>query len=173
MVFASPPQAHHWEGLNKAYALCTTFLLLKCFVSVMLAGDLEKTDVPEDKCIKIGDPKNHADRPRYKNVASNDLENIPLHLVVFWGAFIMQTASNMQGRGSDETIALGVFMVIYTTMRFFHSICYYTGLQPWRTVFFLVSMCCVIGAGSLLVSAAWNIDTSLYVQATIPTVIPV
>ena len=158
------PTAFQWNALIRAYAICTLALLLKYFASVMLAADQEKAHLPEEGVVNnlIGNPKNfsEATRKRYKGVTNNDIECIPLHLVIFWAAYVLQTQANAQGNGSLETVALTCLVVIYTATRTLHSVCYYCGLQPWRTVSFLIATMSAWGAGALLVAAAFNIDTS-------------
>ena len=89
---------------------------------------------------------------------ANDLENIPMHLSIFWAAFILQNYVNASNKGVQTTTALTCLIVIYTALRTAFTVCYIFGLQPYRTLAFLLSNFCVFGASALLVAAAFQLD---------------
>ena len=157
------PSATEWNGLFRSYAVCTLFLQLKYFVSVMIAADKEKAHLSEDRVLDAGlknsDPVTWQ---RNKGVSANDLENIPLQVAIFWAAFLVQQYANASGLGKKETVALTVLFVVYTGMRFVHSICYYFALQPFRSISFMLSQFCQFGAGCILIASAFQIDTAKF-----------
>jgi len=156
------PNASEWNALFQTYSICTLVLVIKVFVSNMIAADKVKEHLAEDKIIAIPGLVNAPEdrRRRHQGVCSNDQENIPLHLVVFWAAFLVQQYTNAGGNGKYETVALTVLIAAYTGLRLFHSLSYYYALQPWRTLSFLLSTMSAWGAVSLLVAAAFQVDTN-------------
>jgi len=97
---------------------------------------------------------------RREKVVHNNLENIPLNLVIFWGALVVQCFSNATGHGDLETTLLTYLILIYTICRFAYTICYLYGLQPFRTLFFVLGLSCVISAACIAIRSAWKIDMS-------------
>ena len=65
---------------------------------------------------------------RYRRAHRNALENIPLFLIT--GFLLTQTQIGF-------TFA-GVIFGVFTLTRVMHSICYVSGLQPWRTASFAI-----------------------------------
>jgi len=58
----------------------------------------------------------------------NDLENIPIFLILAW---IYVTAGL-------STAAFVIYCVVFVLARIAHTICYLNSIQPWRTVAFTV-----------------------------------
>ena len=96
----------------------------------------------------------------------HDIENIPFHFAIFWAAFIVQNLSNMSGNGDQETTALTCLVVIYAGIRTLYSLCYVFALQPWRTVFFILSQLTVATTSCVLIASAFQVDTSKILPAT-------
>lgn len=155
------PTATQWNNLFQAYAICTLFLLVKVWVSNMIAADKKKSHLPEDKMLDVGLANPPEDKwARYKGVCSNDLENIPIQLVSFWAAFVVLQYLNISGNGRYETQALTVLFVAYTGLRFCHSLCYYWALQPFRSLSYMLSTFCAMGSACVLVASAVQIDAA-------------
>ena len=97
---------------------------------------------------------------RRQRVLANDLENVPMHLLVFLLTFVVQNLVNMSGYGNDGTQALCVLYVAYAVFRCGFSLCYVLALQPYRTVFFLLSQITVFVTAGILLKGAWTVDVS-------------
>lgn len=109
-----------------------------------------------------GEPKpNPPDIKRRVRVFANDLENIPFHTTVFWGAFIVQCFVNLNGKnhGERETVALTALIVIYSGLRFLYSACYIFAIQPVRSIAYIFANLAVLAAACILVASAFKIDT--------------
>ena len=73
----------------------------------------------------------------------NDLENIPLFLIIALGYVLV---------GGDTTIGL-VYFTIYSLSRALHTIFYLNRLQPWRTIAYQVSSITMV---VMLVHSIWQ-----------------
>lgn len=67
---------------------------------------------------------------RYTKIVRNDLENIPITLVLGWGSLYANSNDKI------TTYCISIF----TVSRFLHSYCYIKGLQPYRTLSYLSGM---------------------------------
>jgi uncharacterized MAPEG superfamily protein len=158
----SPPTASQWNGLVRTYALCTAVIFIKYFFVQIWSADKEKKHLPEDR--SLPNPlKNPSEEifDRRQKVWNNDKENIPFHWAIFTGAVLVQNLANWSGNGQRETVALTVFLVTYTAGRILHSFAFAYGLQPWRSIVFMLSMFSIFGAVSLLVAAAFYTDAAV------------
>ena len=158
--FSRPPSNTEWELMFKMYTVCTLFMLLKYTFSVMYAVNWENRP-QEDKdafgAEIIAVPTNVK---RREKLVQNNLENIPMNLMIFWSALVVQCFSNATGHGDLETTLLTYLILIYTICRFVYSICYIYGLQPFRTLFFTLGLASVISVACIAVRSAWKIDMS-------------
>ncbi len=100
------------------------------------------------------------DIKRRQRTAANDMENVPLHFVIFWAAFIVQCWCNASGNGDKETLALTCLIVIYVGLRVGYTLCYIFALQPWRTIVFILSQMTVVTTSCILVASAFQVDTA-------------
>ena len=64
---------------------------------------------------------------RYKRIIGNDLENIPITLILAWGSLYANTNDKI------TTYCISIF----TMCRFIHTYCYIKELQPYRTISYL------------------------------------
>ena len=108
----------------------------------------------------MGDIKVPEDMKRRERAFLNDLENIPFHTAIFWGAFIVQCFANMNNFGEKETIALTVLIALYSAFRLVYTFSYAFALQPFRTLSFVFANICVLIAACVMISSAYNVDTS-------------
>ena len=86
------------------------------------------------------------------------MENIPINLVIFWAAFLLQYILYGFRDGKEGTIGLTVLICVYTAARCLFHICYLYALQPYRTLFFVIGNVSTTVAACLLVAAAFKID---------------
>ncbi|NVB41323.1 MAPEG family protein [Pseudenhygromyxa sp. WMMC2535] len=75
----------------------------------------------------------------------NALESIPLFLIL--GFLYVQTSS-------PSTTGAMAYLISFTVLRWLHSIVYLKGLQPWRTIFFGLSVLVMVGLAVQLAIAA-------------------
>jgi uncharacterized MAPEG superfamily protein len=67
---------------------------------------------------------------RYRRAHRNALENTPLFMITGLVFVMVQPAASL---------AIGIFAA-YATARILHSVCYVKGIQPFRTIAFVVGM---------------------------------
>ena len=77
---------------------------------------------------------------RAERISMNDLETIPIGMIMSWGAF---TALSINTPGGNLTQV--ILMIIFTIGRIGHTVSYSKGLQPWRSIFYLFSLLCNFG----------------------------
>ena len=115
----------------------------------------------EDKDM-LGDKANPGDMLRRNRVFANDIENIPLHTAILWGAFIVQCFSNMSGHGEVETKMLTVLICLYSFFRLTHTLCYANSIQPYRSISFMMANFVVMFTCAVLVKSSFNVDTDKF-----------
>jgi len=120
----------------KIYAFCTVVLFYKMFAIGIVQGKIRKKNkhfvIPEDAKIfgKVG-PKSqeHPDITRANNAYRNDLENIPIFLIL--GLIYILLNCN-------PIFSMYAFP-IYTLSRIMHTYFYIHALQPWRTISYIIA----------------------------------
>ncbi len=152
------PTSAQWDQMFQVYAICTLAMHIKYFVTIMYAANPD--DHPEEDAKMLAGRATPPDIKRRNRTAANDLENVPFHFVIFWAAFIVQSWCNASGNGDKETVALTCLIVIYVALRFAFTFCYVFALQPWRTMFFMLSQFTVFATSCVLVASAFQIDTA-------------
>lgn len=93
---------------------------------------------PEDTMVNPGSHAEPQEAPatlRAKRAHLNDLENIPAFLVIA----TLFTLSGGSGNGA------WAYFATYFAARTLHSICYMSGIQPWRTAAFTVGQLTLLG----------------------------
>jgi len=100
------------------------------------------------------------DQKRRARITANDLENIPIHLGVFWSAFVVQGWSNLCQKGENETVALTGLFIIYTVSRVFHTVCYLAGINkpPLRSIFFIFGVLSVFCSLAISIKSSFDVD---------------
>lgn len=154
--------------VTQTYVACTGLLYLK-FLRVTMIQAKKTFDAggrpPEDKSLPLarGRPKqNYGLNPdekdekilrareverRWRQIIQNDLESIPLALLVFGAGVLVQDRIN-------STVQVGA-MVVYTALRFGHTVAYAKKLQPHR------AWCWRLGVVAILVGA-FNAVAAVY-----------
>ena len=121
-------------GLLRMYAITAIVLALKMFAIAIVQG---RARVSAGIFVNPEDAKTfHAkeapqEAPMVQRAARawrNDLENIPIFLILAW---IYVTA------GLSNT-AFVVYCLVFMAARIAHTICYINAIQPWRTIAFTV-----------------------------------
>ena len=150
----SPPSGEKWDQLFHVYTICTLILFMKYFFSTLWA--INNDNHPEEDKIFQPAPV-PADIKRRERVFMNDVENIPFHMAILWGAFIVQNYCNYAGHGNHETSALIILMIVYTIARFLFTICYLFALQPFRTICFLISQFTIAATCIVMIISGFQI----------------
>ncbi len=116
------------------YAITAIVLALKMFAIDFVQGRARlsaKTFVnPEDAKAFQGRqaPEDVEMVQRGARAWRNDLENIPIFLILAW---IYVTAGLSSG-------AFAVYCIVFMVARIAHTICYIAAVQPWRTIAFTI-----------------------------------
>ncbi len=128
------------------YALCCIALFVKMFALSLYQGYYRisrlQFQVPEDARL-VGRAPASEELPQVQRAARawrNDLESIP----VFFGlgaAYVLLDA--------PATPALWLFGA-FVVARVAHSICYLLGLQPWRTISYLIAIGALFGISGVI-----------------------
>ena len=149
---------NQWNQLIQQYTIITVVLLFKSTIVVSCAAN-SANHPPEDASFNLPPPPQEIKR-RDRSMM-NDIENLPIHLLVFWLALIVQCFVNMVGQyGTQGTIGLTVLFTIYGAARFFYSIFYGFGLQPFRSISYIIALICVYITAALLLYSAFIFDAS-------------
>lgn len=90
----------------------------------------------------------------------NDIENIPFHTAIFWGAFVVQCFTNACNKGQNETVALTALIILYTMFRIMYTICYIFALQPFRSLVWALALFCPLVAACVMVSSAFQFEAN-------------
>lgn len=135
----------------KPLLIFTVLLVIKMtLMGGLTANARRKSGVvvnPEDTKVNPGSHPEPQEAPttlRVKRAHQNDLETIPLFLIM---ALIFTLSG---GSATGGWAYFGLFFAARTL----HSIAYLNGLQPWRTIAFFVGMLCQLGLGVQLIMKA-------------------
>ena len=74
---------------------------------------------------------------RWQRIVANDVENIPIALVVMWACANTVTV--------DETVPFIIYCCLYVVARIAHTICYANGINKLGGAFPLRTVCFAIG----------------------------
>ena len=85
---------------------------------------------------------------RWGRILGNDLENIPIGLIVMWAAASIITTKPY------EQPFLG-YAIAFCVARILHTLAYAFGQQPFRTIAFLIGVIAVIGMLVLTIQVAF------------------
>ncbi|KAJ3245887.1 hypothetical protein HDU77_009192 [Chytriomyces hyalinus] len=137
----------------KATSICTLVLLLKWYASISIQGDTRfkaGSRAPEDAGFggRMGaenveqtfgltnaanDASNQAEKMRelrWQRIIMNDLENIPLGLIIAWSSLVTP----------KSPLVHTVSVVTFAVMRILHTITYARSLQPHRSIVWMLAL---------------------------------
>ena len=120
--------------LLRMYAITTIVLALKMFAIAVVQGRARTTEGaflnPEDAATFGGKavPQEPEIVQRAARAWRNDLENIPIFLILGW---IYVTAGL-------SPAAFVIYCIVFMVARIVHTICYINSIQPWRTAGYTV-----------------------------------
>eukprot|EP01083_Nonionella_stella_P071935 193608_1 len=80
---------------------------------------------------------------RWKRIVSNDVESLPIALIIWWACVLTNTFPDVYSIAS----------ITWCLFRIIHTIFYAHSMQPWRTyIWFAGKGCEMVGLGLILVS---------------------
>ena len=132
--------------LNLITSICVLVLWFKYFAVVVMGHNNSQTNdssVKDDEKL-ITDNKNNTSNPdekRWWYIALNDIENIPMALILYYGAYI-SVARNSQG-----ILALMILLPIFTLSRIIHSFAFAKSMLYLRGGCHFISLACIISFG--------------------------
>eukprot|EP00483_Globobulimina_turgida_P000954 UN00956 len=143
------------EGTKKFVAFCTVILFLQVVASLTKKGTGDRRP-PEDKIISGDDElqpltssddeendeesqqarqsnnrrsyKRFTQRERWRRIAMNDLENIPLGLIIIWVNIICES----------NAYVTSICAVLFTASRVSYTLFYVYSLQPFRSIAYTI-----------------------------------
>lgn len=120
--------------LLRIYAITAIVLAFKMAAISVLQGRARlssKVFVNPEDAIEFGGkamPEEHPAVQRAAKAWRNDLENIPMFLILAW----VYVAAGL------SVVAFTVYCGVFAVARITHTICYLNSVQPWRTHAFTV-----------------------------------
>uniref|UniRef100_A0A0G4F490 Microsomal glutathione S-transferase 1 n=1 Tax=Chromera velia CCMP2878 TaxID=1169474 RepID=A0A0G4F490_9ALVE len=148
--------------------VCTFVLFLKLLFSNLYLGHTKNkagTRVAEDTYQEQGGNLTADEHERRKEaqdraqrVVSNDLENIPIGLLVAWGSFDAISYS-VVAMGNELEAAIGAFialLAVFTGCRVLHTAMYMSGIGLARSLVYLISILSLLGLVILSMYAAFK-----------------
>eukprot|EP01083_Nonionella_stella_P024425 67433_1 len=131
---------------GKILGICNLVIVFKYFMTVIFQG-IRRTRAPEDgfqppavtkeaKPLKqddnaTGNDKNQfTEEQRWQRIVLNDLENVPIGIVMMWLSFFAY---------GDNTVT-SVCAIAFTVGRCLHTLCYVYKLMPWRSIAWLIGV---------------------------------
>lgn len=152
----TPPSSEEWNNFIRIYAVSTVVIFMKYTLSLFYAAN-SGNHPTEDKMFLL--PPQPEDIRRRERQFLNDMENIPVHLAIFWAAFIIQNLQNAGGYGGrNGTLALSILFLTYTVSRALFTLCYIHAIQPFRTISYILATSCVVAACICLIHASIQIE---------------
>ncbi len=88
---------------------------------------------------------------RWRRIVANDLENIPIGLIILWAAGMAVSA-----KASKAGTGVIVLTILFTIFRFAFTYTFMRAIQPWRTVVWMGAILCVVIAALLGVVVAFQ-----------------
>lgn len=146
--------------LLKASTVVTLILYLKYFISNLrwaLAKGKAGQRAAEDFNNNPNGTQADVDRATHAGrIVQNDLENLPMGLVVIWASLITVNTSYMS-LNSPEAVCVThlVFTCMFCALRVLHTIIYELHIGLLRSIVFVLSMCSLFGLMILMVVAAF------------------
>ncbi|OQR86661.1 hypothetical protein ACHHYP_10301 [Achlya hypogyna] len=153
-------------GAKQAWVVSSVVLYAKCLGAAMIQGGKRfaaGSRPPEDKIFRKFNPTKQAqsfgvDKTavsataleqdiRWERIVRNDLENIPMGLLVAWGS--------VQSGGCDAVTAAAI--ATFTAARVYHTYAYAQGLQPHRGNAWLLG---VASVGVLALNSLYGLATT-------------
>ena len=134
------------------------YLLL--FITLFIQGRKSGkagTRTKEDEFMSKGHQATEEDKAaegRWKRIVANTLETCPLGFIIF---AIATCVSHYE----ESKLGLIVVIPVFVFCRILYVFCYAYALQPWRSIVWASSICCILTAGIICVIDAFRTDEFL------------
>lgn len=155
----SSPAIPNYTQINQmfqCYSICTLIIWTKYVISQFIGTNYEHHPKEDTEHFLETMQKVQEDVKRKERTFLNDLENLPIDLLIFWAAFIVEVFAFMSGSKSDEALALMILFSIYCFSRIAFTFCYYFAWQPYRTIMFFIAKLATACAACVLISSAFR-----------------
>ena len=139
-------------NLLVTYGVCTVTLFFTVKFSNFYGANMD--DHPPEDAVLGKQPPVPADIKRRMRIITNNLENVPTELALFWAAFIAVLTQSLAAGGKEEALALNVLLPLYTAARAAFVAAYARSVQPARTIAFVVATSSAVAAAGVLLSSA-------------------
>jgi hypothetical protein len=151
------PTSEQWNQLFQVFAITNLVLFVKYYVSVIYASGSDHLSFEDDVKI-VPDIFTNVSVKRRQISATDDVENIPIHLFVFLAAFVVQNFCNASGHGEQETLALTCLLIIYCACRALFTVLYLFALQPYSNAVFMISQLTMFATICVLIAASFQVE---------------
>ena len=158
------------NSLNFAMGMCGFTCTVLWYTAITCSIDPKRRFAEDAKSVALLENQGMIDSPtlpetdanknegtrgqRWSNIKDNQMENIPMALVLFMMAYYFAIdAEALISQEADNYYAvkaLTVFVWTFTVARFFYVICYLYALQPFRSIVWFLATFSVIGTACLL-----------------------
>lgn len=159
---ASQANSENLNQMFQAYSICTFILVTLYGITQKIAMNWNNHPIEDTE--KFGDKIIPQNIKRRERAFLNNLENIPIDLIVFWVAFLVEVFNLISGSTGNECLALIILIAIYTTARVLFTLFYYLALQPYRTIVFFLGKFSMTGAACVLISSAFRFNGQVFLQ---------
>jgi len=149
-------------------AFATAFMWFKIFIQNVVGTGEGRKVTPEDAGVPgtAEQPEVTEDQPaveftkkmRLYNINNNDKENVPYTLFLFWGTYVIAT-NDVSGDSWACLDVLFICALIWTLMRFFHTMFYLFGIQkplPFRSASWAIGQFAALAVAVTMVIAAFQ-----------------
>ncbi len=151
------------EQMFKCYSICTLILWAKYLTCQLIGANFQNHPQEDTEKFPESMQKVPEDIKRRERTFLNDVENIPLDLLVFWAAFLVQVFAFISGSTGSESLALIILFSLYCFCRVTFTICYYRAWQPYRSIVFWIGKLSAACAACVLIASSFRINgNSLY-----------
>jgi len=127
-------------------AICTVILYFKLVVVLAKKGATSGSRSNADDAdyqLSPNRKERYAAHQQWKRIANNDLETLPMALLILWAQYVVDANST----------TTAVTMVLFTVARLTHTVCYVYSWQPYRTVAFIIGLLTTFTAAINLIVA--------------------
>lgn len=141
-----PSTSSQITTLNLITSICVLVLWFKYFAVVVMGHNNSQTNdstVKDDEKLITDNKTNtsNADEKRWWYIALNDLENIPIALILYYGAYLSVLGN------SEGLLALMILLPIFTLSRIIHSFAFAKSMLYLRGGCHFISLACIISFG--------------------------
>ena len=100
--------------------------------------EIDENSTSQNKTVKENREKKFTTQLRWRRIVQNDIENVPLALIIFWASIIVNSNASV----------ICITSVFFTIFRVLHTFLYAKRIQPWRSLTYalgqlMVLICCI------------------------------